>query len=119
VLQDSVVLADGSGICNQSCHGFLISSYPFAVNCCRVKSVNLLSHRIESLENLWSQLFSGGSFSNTPSKCSVKFPRGDKLFSESIGVVDLSLAPFRVSSVDPSSLPKADSLSIANQSWAC
>jgi hypothetical protein len=31
----------------------------------------------------------------------------------------ITLAPFRVSSVDPSSLPKADSLSIANQSWAC
>jgi hypothetical protein len=48
------------------------------------------SHRVESLENLWSKLFSGGSFSNTPSKYSVKCPRGDKLFSESIGVVDLS-----------------------------
>jgi hypothetical protein len=31
----------------------------------------------------------------------------------------ITLAPFRVSSVDPSPLPKADSLSIANQSWTC
>jgi hypothetical protein len=29
----------------------------------------------------------------------------------------ISLAPFRVSGVVPSPLPKADSLSIANQSW--
>jgi hypothetical protein len=50
----------------------------------------LLSHRIEKLEDSWSKLFSGGSFSNTPTKCSVKCPRGDKLFSESICVVELS-----------------------------
>jgi hypothetical protein len=31
----------------------------------------------------------------------------------------ISLAPFRVSGVVPSPLPKADSLSIASQSWAC
>jgi hypothetical protein len=80
------------------------------------------SRRDESLENLWSKLFSGGSFSYTTSKCSVKCPRGDKLSSGSIGVVDPTRdhrAPVLVSSVDPSSLPKADSLSIANQSRAC
>jgi hypothetical protein len=80
----------------------------------------LLSHRIESVENLWSKLFSEGSFSNTPSKYSVKCPRGDKLFSESFCVVGLShdhTSTF--SCVGPSPLPKADSLSIANQSWAC
>jgi hypothetical protein len=32
----------------------------------------LLSHRIESLEDLWSKLFSRGSFLNTPIRCSVK-----------------------------------------------
>jgi hypothetical protein len=31
----------------------------------------------------------------------------------------ITRAPVRVPSEDPSSLPKADSLSIANQSWAC
>jgi hypothetical protein len=31
----------------------------------------------------------------------------------------ITLAPFRVSRVDPSSLPRVDSLSIANQSLAC
>jgi hypothetical protein len=30
----------------------------------------------------------------------------------------ITLVPFRVSSVDPSPFPKADNLSIANQSWA-
>jgi hypothetical protein len=30
----------------------------------------------------------------------------------------ITLVPFRVSSVDPSPVPKADRLSIANQSWA-
>jgi hypothetical protein len=43
-----------------------------------------LSHRIESLEDLWSKLFSHGSFPNTPTRCSVKCLRGDKLFFESI-----------------------------------
>jgi hypothetical protein len=40
----------------------------------------LLSHRIESLEDLWSKSFSRGSFLNTPTKCSVKCLREDKLF---------------------------------------
>jgi hypothetical protein len=44
----------------------------------------LLSHRIESLEDLWSKSFSRGSFPNTPIKFSVKCLRGDKLFFESI-----------------------------------
>jgi hypothetical protein len=44
----------------------------------------LLSHRIESLEDLWSKSFSRGSFPNTPTRCSVKCLRGDKLFFESI-----------------------------------
>jgi hypothetical protein len=46
--------------------------------------VFVLSHRIKSLEDLWSKLFSRGSFSNTSIKCSVKYLRGDKLFFESI-----------------------------------
>jgi hypothetical protein len=40
----------------------------------------LLSHRIKSLEDLWSKSFSRGSFPNTPTKCSVKCLREDKLF---------------------------------------
>jgi hypothetical protein len=44
----------------------------------------LLSHRIESLENLWSKSFSHGSFPNTPTRCSVKCLRWDKLFFELI-----------------------------------
>jgi hypothetical protein len=80
----------------------------------------LLSHRIESVKNLWSKLFSEGSFSNTSSKYSVKCPRGDKLFSESFRVVGLSHDDTStIPCVDPSLLPKADSLSIANQSLAC
>jgi hypothetical protein len=47
-------------------------------------SVFVLSHRIKSLEDLWSKSFSCGSFPNTPIKCSVKYLRGDKLFFESI-----------------------------------
>jgi hypothetical protein len=74
----------------------------------------------ESLEVLWSKLFSEGSFSNTPFKCSVKCPRGDKLFSESFWVVGLSHDhTSTIPCVDPSLLSKADSSSIANQSWAC
>jgi hypothetical protein len=44
----------------------------------------LLSHRIESLEDLWSKSFSHGSLPNIPTKYSVKSLRGDKLFFESI-----------------------------------
>jgi hypothetical protein len=49
-----------------------------------------LSHRIESLEDLWSKSFSRGSFPNTPTRCSVKCLRGGKLFFELISVVDLA-----------------------------
>jgi hypothetical protein len=50
----------------------------------------LLSHWIESLEDLWSKSFSRGSFPNTPTKCSVKYLRGYNLFFVSILLVDLS-----------------------------
>jgi hypothetical protein len=52
--------------------------------------VVLLSYRIESLDNSWSKSFSRGSFPNTPIRCLVKCLRGDKLFFESIFIVDLS-----------------------------
>jgi hypothetical protein len=72
----------------------------------------LLSHRIESLEDLWSKSFSRGSFSNTPTRCSVKCLRGYKLFStrffSSISHEAL-LAPFRVSAVVPSPVLRTDS----------
>jgi hypothetical protein len=47
------------------------------------------SHRVKSLEDLWSKLFSRSSFSNTLTKCSVKCPRGDKLFLSRVFVVYL------------------------------
>jgi hypothetical protein len=50
----------------------------------------LLSHRIKRLEDSRSKSFFRGSFSNTPTRSSVKWLRGDKLFFESIFVVDLS-----------------------------
>jgi hypothetical protein len=49
----------------------------------------LLSHRIDSLEDLCSKLFSRSSFSDTSTKCSVKCLRGDKLFLSRVLVVDL------------------------------
>jgi hypothetical protein len=45
---------------------------------------------VESLEDLWSKLFSRSSFSNTPTKCSVKCPRGDKLFLSRVFIVYLA-----------------------------
>jgi hypothetical protein len=54
------------------------------------KPVLLLSHQIKSLKDSWSKLFFRGSFMNTSTSCSVKYLRGDKLFFESIFVIDLS-----------------------------
>jgi hypothetical protein len=82
--------------------------------------VCLLSCRIKKLEESWSKSFSSGSFLNTPTRCSMKCPRGDKLFlSRVLSLISyvVFLAPFRVFGVVPSPVPKADSLSIASRSW--
>jgi hypothetical protein len=65
---------------------------------------------------LWSKWFSRGSFSNTPTRCSVKCLRGYKLFFESISCVVL-LAPFRASATVPSPVLRADNFAIAVRSW--
>jgi hypothetical protein len=59
------------------------------VDCLQVITDCASSHRVESLEDLWSKLFSRGSFSNTPTKFSMKCPRGDKLFLSRVFVVYL------------------------------
>jgi hypothetical protein len=74
----------------------------------------------KKLEDSWSKSFFSGSFLNTSNSCSVKYPRGDKLFLSRFVLSNshvILLAPFRVFSVVPSSVPKADDLSIASQSW--
>jgi hypothetical protein len=56
----------------------------------QVKSYLLLSRRSKKkLEDSRSKSFSHGSFSNTPTRCSVKCLSGDKLFLSRVFVVDL------------------------------
>jgi hypothetical protein len=57
--------------------------------CLQVIAGCVSSHCVESLEDLWSKLLSRSSFLNTPTKCSVKCPRGDKLFLSQVFVVYL------------------------------
>jgi hypothetical protein len=59
------------------------------VDCLQVIAGCVSSLRVESLEDLWSKLFFRSSFSNTPTKCSVKWLKGDKLFLSRVFVVYL------------------------------
>jgi hypothetical protein len=58
---------------------------------------------------LWSKSFSRGSFPNTPTKCSVKCLRGDKLFLESI-LSGLRTCPF--CPILPVGFSRAENLSV-------
>jgi hypothetical protein len=44
----------------------------FCVDHCREFSVNLLSHRIKRLEDLWFKSLSCGDLLNASTRCSVK-----------------------------------------------
>jgi hypothetical protein len=44
----------------------------FCMDCCKKKSILLLSHRIKRIEDSWFKLFFYGDFSNALISCSVK-----------------------------------------------
>jgi hypothetical protein len=68
-------------------------NFPFEFLCvdgCREKLVSFLSHRIKRLEGSWFKLLSCSDFSNAPTRCSVKFLLGYKLFFDLIFIIDLA-----------------------------
>jgi hypothetical protein len=106
-------------VINSLAHQGTALCWSLRVDCLQVIDGCVSNHRVESLEDLWSSLFSCSNFSNTSTKCSVKCPRGDKvsllqvLLPISCVVV---VAPLRVSVVVPSPVPQGDSFSIARRS---
>jgi hypothetical protein len=100
----------------------LFNSLSAVVQCIAGRSRSCLELPDKKLEGLTFNLLSRSDFLNLSTRCSVKCPRGYKLFFDPILIVDLAcslISTLPCFAAVPSPVLKADSLFIAWWSWPC